>query len=138
MGVFATRSPFRPNPLGLSSVKLKKVELNERNAPIITVRGADLMDGTPIYDIKPYIPFTDAHAGAKAGFIETNEWKTLKVVIPETMQNQFSEEELVVLRKVLAQDPRPQYKEDGDKVYGMTFGGKNVRFKVENGIIEVL
>ena len=138
MGVFATRSPFRPNPLGLSSVKLKKVELNDRNAPIITVLGADLMDGTPIYDIKPYIPFTDAHAGAKAGFIETNEWKTLKVVIPETMQNQFSEEELVVLRKVLAQDPRPQYKEDGDKVYGMTFGGKNVRFKVENGIIEVL
>ena len=97
-------------------MKLKKVELNDRNAPIITVLGADLMDGTPIYDIKPYIPFTDAHAGAKAGFIETNEWKTLKVVIPETMQNQFSEEELVVLRKVLAQDPRPQYKEDGDKV----------------------
>ena len=139
MGVFATRSPFRPNPLGLSSVKLKKVEFTERNAPVITVLGADLMDGTPIYDIKPYIPFTDAHAGAKAGFVEANEWKTLEVVIPEAKLKEFSEEELVVLRKVLAQDPRPQYKkEDGDKVYGMTFGGKNVRFRVENGIIEVL
>ena len=138
IGVFATRSPFRPNPLGLSSVKLKKVEFTERNAPVITVLGADLMDGTPIYDIKPYIPFTDAHAGAKAGFVEANEWKTLEVVIPEAKLKEFSEEELVVLRKVLAQDPRPQYKEDGDKVYGMTFGGKNVRFRVENGIIEVL
>ena len=138
VGVFATRSPFRPNPLGLSSVKLKKVEFIERNAPVITVLGADLMDGTPIYDIKPYIPFTDAHAEAKAGFVEANEWKTLEVVIPETMLKEFSEEELIVLRKVLAQDPRPQYKEDGDKVYGMTFSGKNVRFRVENGIIEVL
>ena len=138
MGVFATRSPYRPNPLGLSSVKLKKVEFIKRNCPVLTVLGADLMDGTPIYDIKPYIPCTDAHVDAKAGFLETNEWKTLQVEMPEAMKEFFSEEELQVLTKILEQDPRPQYKEDGDKVYGMTFKGKNVRFTVENSKIKII
>lgn len=134
LGVFATRSPFRPNPLGLSSVRIERVDYACPDAPVIHVCGADLMDGTPIYDIKPYIPYTDAHPGAWGGFTDTTEWRALEVVVPEALDREVPAE----LREVLAQDPRPQYHDDPERVYGMPFGGKDVRFRVDGNRLTVV
>ena len=138
MGVFATRSPFRPNRLGLSCVYINKVEMTKEEGPVIYVKGADLMDGTPIYDIKPYVTYADSHPDARSGFVDQTTWEPLKVVLPQEMAACFSDEEQKGLRQVLAQDPRPRYHDDAQRVYGMPFAGKDVRFRVENGVLTVV
>lgn len=132
LGVFATRSPFRPNPIGLSCVRIKEIVNDPKDGPVIHVLGADLMDGTPIYDIKPYVPYADCHPTATGGFTDRTEWQPLEVVIPDKIASEFSEETLEGLRGVLAQDPRPPYHNDPNRVYGMPFAGRDVRFRVEN------
>lgn len=134
MGVFATRSPFRPNPIGLSSVRIDHIDYGCPDAPVIHVLGADLMDGTPIYDIKPYIPYTDAHPEARGGFTDTTEWQPLEVVVPEELQPNVSEQ----LLKILAQDPRPHYHNDPTRLYGMPFDGKDVRFRVDGKVLTIV
>lgn len=138
VGVFASRSPFRPNRLGLSCVRLERVELTQREGPVIHVLGADLMDGTPIYDIKPYVPYADAHTEARGGFVDQRVWQPLEVVLPEQLAQVFTPTELQALRELLAQDPRPQYQDDAARVYGMTFAGREVRFRVAGGVVQVL
>lgn len=131
-GVFATRSPFRPNPIGLSSVKLERIETDPRLGPVLHVSGADLMDGTPIYDIKPYIVYTDSHPEALSGFAEKPAEQLLKVDCPETLLHQVDKDYRESLVAVLAHDPRPQYQDDPDRIYGMAFGPYEVRFKVND------
>lgn len=135
MGVFATRSPFRPNPLGLSSVKIDSVDIEK---VIIHVSGADLMDDTPIYDIKPYLPYADCHVGARGGFTDSNPITRLKVDIPQDVAKTFTPQQLTALRKVLELDPRPHYQNATDKIYGMPYNGKDIHFKVINGVLYVL
>ena len=130
-GVFATRSPFRPNPIGLSSVRLEKVDIDPQLGPVLYVSGADLMDGTPIYDIKPYIAYTDSHPDAVSGFASTPAEYLLDVDFPEALLQQVPEKQRESLIEVLAHDPRPQYQDDPKRVYGMEFGGMEVKFKVE-------
>ena len=137
MGVFATRSPFRPNPLGLSCVKLLGIEKTEEYGFVLKIAGADLMDGTPVYDIKPYIPYTDCRPGAKSGFAPNAEDYTLDVVIPENEAVKFPSEKLDALRSVLAQDPRPAYKNDGERSYGMRFAGFEIKFSVKENTLTV-
>ncbi|MBR1872562.1 MAG: tRNA (N6-threonylcarbamoyladenosine(37)-N6)-methyltransferase TrmO [Bacteroidales bacterium] len=127
LGVFATRSPYRPNPVGLSCVELKSV-----GEGCIEVVGADLMDGTPIYDIKPYIPYTDSHPEASSGFVGANPWQELEVVVPEGIVLPEG------LAQVLRQDPRPQYQDDPGRIYGLSWGDSQVHFKVEGNILTVL
>ena len=134
LGVFATRSPFRPNPLGLSSVRLERVDFEKG---ILYVRGADLMDGTPIYDIKPYLAYTDAHPEAAGGFTDNAAWQELDVILPPSAEAFFSAEELSSLRSVLALDPRPRYQDDPQKEYGLTFAGRNLRFHVSGKTLTV-
>ena len=138
VGVFASRSPFRPNCLGLSCVRIDKVEMTEKDGPVILVRGADLMDGTPIYDIKPYVAYADSHPEARSGFVDKTEWKPLQVEIPQTLSSLFPEEELKGLRQVLSQDPRPRYHDDAERIYGMPFAGWDVRFRVADGVVTVV
>ena len=138
VGVFATRSPFRPNNIGLSSVRLIKIEWESNQGPIIKVKGADLMDGTPIFDIKPYVKYADCHEDARSGFVDNHSWKRLKVIIPEEIQQHFSLDELKVLKKVLSIDPRPQIQTSKDKIYGMPYGGYDIRFRVENETLTVV
>lgn len=133
MGVFATRSPFRPNPIGLSCVELDHVEYKGPDGPVIFVRGADLMNGTPIYDIKPYLPYADCKPGARGGFTDATEKRTLAVELPETVINALGRQKAEELRGVLEQDPRPAYQDDPDKVYRFTFADRQVSFRVENG-----
>ena len=138
VGVFATRSPFRPNPLGLSSVHLIGVEKNANRIELI-VSGADLVDGTPIYDIKPYVAYCDIHSNARSGFVDENRWQTLSVDFPLDLQKHFSKEDLAALFKVLELDPRPQYHNDPERVYGMPFAGYDVRFTVSHsGVLQVI
>ena len=137
MGVFATRSPFRPNNLGLSCVRLDRLGEEPGLGPVIHVKGADLMDGTPIYDIKPYVAYADCHPGARSGFVDTSEWQELEVQIPEQLASLFSVEELDALRQLLAQDPRPRYHDDAQRVYGMPFAGRDVHFQVEGTVLRV-
>ena len=137
-GVFATRSPFRPNPIGLSSVKLEKVEIDPKFGPILHVSGADLMDGTPIYDIKPYIAYTDSHPEAVSGFATTPAEFLLEVSFPESLLQNVPESQRKSLTDVLAHDPRPQYQDDPDRIYGMAFGGMEVKFKVEERLLTVV
>ena len=137
LGVFATRSPFRPNPIGLSCVKLERLDFDEKNGPVLTVSGADLMNGTPIYDIKPYLPYTDSHPEAAGGFTDHLEEHLLQVILPAHLAGALSPELITPLKEVLAQDPRPRYQDDPERVYGMTFAGRNVRFKVSSGILTV-
>ena len=132
MGVFATRSPFRPNGLGLSSVQLERIEWETNEGPVIHVLGADLMDGTPIFDIKPYIVYADCHVGAGSGFVDRTSITRLEVHIPESFQAIFPPEILQTLYEVLALDPRPHYQDDPHKVYGMPFMGRDVRFTVSS------
>ncbi len=138
IGVFASRSPFRPNRLGLSCVHINKVELNGDEGPVIHVTGADLMDGTPIYDIKPYVTYADSHPEARSGFVDEREWQPLKVEIPDQVARLFEADELRGLQEVLAQDPRPQYHDDPQRIYGMPFGGRDVKFKVDGDTVYVV
>ena len=137
VGVFATRSPFRPIPLGLSVVKLKRVEQLENGAPVLVVTGADMMDGTPVFDIKPYVPFADSHPEARGGFTDRTKEYELTVEIPEEFLKILPEERRDPLRLVLAQDPRPSYQEDPGRVYGMEFAGFEVKFTVSENVLHV-
>ena len=137
VGVFASRSPFRPNDIGLSSVRLERIELDERLGPVLHVSGIDLMDKTPIYDIKPYLPYADAYPEAVGGFAEERKSYRLEVVFSEQCREMFAQQELKVLEEILSQDPRPSYQEDPNRVYGMAYAGREVKFKVENGTVLV-
>lgn len=137
LGVFATRSPFRPNPLGLSCVKLEGVELSTPKGPVLRVSGADLMDGTPIYDIKPYVPYADCRPEATEGFAPTPEGR-LRVEIPPEVEGRIPPEQREALRGVLSWDPRPHYQNDPQRVYGMSFAGMEVRFTVAGEILTVM
>lgn len=137
VGVFATRSPYRPNAIGLSCVKLLGVE-KTGDGMVLKVAGADLMNGTPIYDIKPYLPYADCKPEATGGFTDRTEKRTVDVVIPEEWAARMDPEALVALRAVLGQDPRPAYQDDPERVYAFEFGGKNVKFRVEGHTLHVL
>ena len=138
MGVFATRSPFRPNNLGLYCVKLEGVRLDEKLGPVIDVSGADLVDGTPILDIKPYLPYADCHPEATGGFTDPLDGQTLQVNCDPALLSNLTEEQKAGLMGVLACDPRPRYQEDPDRVYGLAFAGKNVKFTVRDGVLTVV
>ena len=137
MGVFATRSPYRPNSLGLSSVELVRVEQDEKLGPVLVVTGADLMDGTPIYDVKPYLPFTDSHPEARGGFADDVKDYALEVVFPEEWLQMIPADKREGLFGILAQDHRPSYQADPHRVYGFNFLEFDVRFTVRDGIITV-
>ena len=142
VGVFATRSPFRPNNIGLSSVRLSSVEWESSRGPVIHVKGADLMDGTPIYDIKPYVVYADCHPDARSGFVDERKWDKLRVEMPDTVKTYLlsqglTDAKLAVLVEVLAQDPRPHYQKNPDKVYGMPYEGLDVHFRVKEGVLTV-
>lgn len=138
MGVFATRSPFRPNAIGLSCVRLLKVEPNTPEGPVLTVAGADLMDGTPILDIKPYIPYADCQMEATGGFTDTAGEFLLKVEFPPELLSMVPEDRREALIGVLRHDPRPSYQRKPERVYGMEFAGVNVRFRVEGEVLTVI
>ena len=137
MGVFATRSPFRPNPIALSSVKLAGIEQTAEFGTVLKIRGADLMDGTPILDIKPYIPYADSHPDAIGGFASAPAGETLEVIIPPEALARIPENRREALRGVLAQDPRPHYQDDPERIYGFGFAGLEVRFSVEGRTLTV-
>lgn len=137
MGVFATRSPFRPNPIALSSVKLAGIEQTAEQGPVLHIRGADLMDGTPILDIKPYIPYADAHPEALGGFAAVPAGETLEVIIPPELLEKIPLKRREALRGVLAQDPRPHYQDDPGRIYGFGFAGMEVKFSVEGTCLTV-
>ena len=151
IGVFASRSPFRPNGLGLSSVRIESIEYDAKDSdgkpigPVINVLGADLMDGTPIYDIKPYVTYADSHPDAVSGFVDDKEWRPLKVVFADEVTEPvevtipgWTKADVAALKEVLAQDPRPRYQNDPDKVYGMIFNDMDVRFKVDGDVLTVV
>ena len=137
MGVFATRSPFRPNAVGLSCVKLEGVAQEDGLGSVLIVSGADLMDGTPIYDIKPYLPYADAHPEARGGFAPAAK-ETIRVECAPELLESVPGRQRAALLGVLAQDPRPQYQDDPARVYGMSFGGWDVKFRVRSGTLEVV
>ena len=136
MGVFATRSPFRPNPIGLSCVKLEGWEMTDEG-PVITVSGIDIMDGTPIYDIKPYLPHADCKVDATGGFSTDAMQHSLEVVIPDALAALLAPEMREPLRELLSQDPRPGYADDAERVYGFTYGQHEVSFTVSDGVLTV-
>ena len=136
VGVFATRSPFRPNPIGLSSVRLKAVKKTE-DGTVLVVSGADLIDNTPIYDIKPYLPYTDCHTDAKGGFAE-EKLGVSEVIFDEEIKKDISEDKLLEICKILSLDPRPGYHDDEERVYNMTYDGRSVSFTVEDKKIRIL
>lgn len=138
MGVFATRSPFRPNNIGLSSVKISHIEYSTPQGPIIHVRGGDLMDNTPIFDIKPYIVYADSHPNARSGFVDSTPINWLEVNFPDGYSNKYTAAELETLRKALALDPRPHYHESADKIYGMSFGNHDIHFRVDGNVLTVI
>lgn len=138
MGVFATRSPYHPNSIGLSSVKLERVEWDSKDGPVLYVSGADLMDGTPILDVKPYVEYADSHVGVRSGFVDKNSWKPLMVEYDDIVVSQLAKDELKTLVSLLEQDPRPHYHKDPMRVYGMPYANWDVRFRVEEGILKIL
>ena len=138
MGVFATRSPYRPNPIGLSSVELVSVEKTVDNGTVLRVKGADLLDGTPILDIKPYLAFTDSHADALGGFADKVRDYSLKVTVPDEVKNMFSADEYDALVSILSQDPRPSYQNEPERVYGMRFSDYEIKFKVDGDNLTVI
>lgn len=139
MGVFATRSPFRPNPLGLSCIKLESIEFSTNEGPVIHVCGADLMDGTPIYDIKPYIRYADARPEAVCGYVDSLEERSLKVFFPTDLSEKISDKSVIpALIETLRLDPRPSYHDDSERIYGLSFSDFNVRFKVQGGVLTVV
>ena len=138
MGVFATRSPFRPNSIGLSCVRLERVELDAEHGPVLHVLGADLMNGTPIYDIKPYVRYADSHEDAVCGFVDSVDDGLLEVDFPEELLYQLPEDKRQAVIEVLAHDPRPQYQSDSERIYGMSYGGMNIKFTVFDGRLTVI
>ena len=139
MGVFATRSPFRPNPLGLSCVELESIEIDAQDGPVLIVRGADLMDGTPIYDIKPYIRYADSRPHAVCGYVENLKERNLKVVIPPEMTAGITDLSVMpALVETLQLDPRPSYHDDPERVYGLSFARLNVKFRVNGEVLTVV
>lgn len=143
VGVFATRSPFRPNNIGLSSVRISRIEWETSKGPVVHVKGADLMDGTPIYDIKPYVVYADCHPDARCGFVDDRKWAKLDVEIPEEVKEYLKEQGLTdgkieILKDVLAQDPRPHYQKDPHKVYGMPYEGMDIHFSVSDRTLTVV
>ena len=143
VGVFATRSPFRPNNIGLSSVRISRIEWETSKGPVVHVKGADLMDGTPIYDIKPYVVYADCHPDARCGFVDDRKWAKLDVEIPEEVKEYLKEQGLTdgkieILKDVLAQDPRPHYQNDPHKVYGMPYEGMDIHFSVSDHTLTVV
>ena len=137
MGVFATRSPYRPNDIGLSSVRLEKINFDQKMGPMLYVAGADLLDGTPIYDIKPYIAYTDSHPDAAEGFAGKVKEKELQVDFPEELLSKFPKEKRDAILGVLSQDPRPAYDTDETRLYGVEFAGFDVRFTVTGELLKV-
>lgn len=148
VGVFASRSPFRPNGLGLSSARIISIDIDNPEGPVIRVGGADLMDGTPIYDIKPYVKYSDCHPDAVSGFTDTSEWHEAKVVFPEELKCKFLSSKsmsgrndtgkvLSALTKTLAQRPVPQYRKDSERIYGMPFMGCDIRFRASSDTVTV-
>lgn len=135
VGVWATRSPFRPNNLGLSSVRIMAIH---PEVPSIEVLGNDLMDGTPIYDIKPYLSYVDSHPEARGGFTDTHQWQHLQVIIPDDLRPCYDEEQWRTIEEILSLDPRPHYHEDAWREYGMPFAGKDIRFSVRHGILTII
>ncbi|MBR5266822.1 MAG: tRNA (N6-threonylcarbamoyladenosine(37)-N6)-methyltransferase TrmO [Lachnospiraceae bacterium] len=138
VGVFATRSPFRPNAVGLSCVKLERIELHTERGPVLHVSGADLMNGTPIYDIKPYLPFVDSHPEASGGFTDQTKEYGLQINVSDDLLDVVSEDKREALKAVLAHDPRPSYQNDPQRIYGMEFAGYEVKFRVEEGTLYVI
>lgn len=136
-GVFATRSPFRPNSIGLSCVKLIGVRLDEQKGPVLMVSGVDLLDGTPLYDIKPYLPYADAHSDARGGFGEEHKDAGIPVIFPEELLVALPEKLRGTVMDVLAQDPRAAYNKKPDYVYGMAFADYDIRFTVAEGVLTV-
>lgn len=137
VGVFATRSPYRPNDIGLSSVKLDQVELDEKLGPVLWVSGVDMLDGTPIYDIKPYIPLSDCHPEATEGYTKETKKHELEVNFPEKFLSLYPEEKRQAAIGILAQDPRQTYFQDPDRIYGMSFAGYDIKFKVNGETLTV-
>ena len=138
LGVFATRSPYRPNPIGLSCVRIDHIDLDTKEGPVIHVLGADLMDGTPIFDIKPYLPYADCHPEATGGFTDTRSWPRLEVRLAESVRKQLTEQEAATLADILALDPRPHYQKDPNRIYGMPYGKWDVKFRVADGEVQVV
>ena len=138
MGVFATRSPFRPNPIGLSSVKLEYVEQHPSLGPVLHLTGADLMDGTPILDIKPYLPHVDSHVEALGSFTEKTKDYHVEVVIPKEFLDRIPADRQEVLQKLLSQDPRPSYQNSEERVYGLSFAGMEIKFQVKDEVLHVV
>jgi len=137
MGVFATRSPFRPNPIGLSCVRLEEVRLSTPDGPVLVISGADLMDGTPIFDIKPYLPYADCHPEATGGFAQDVMGHALKVEFPEEWLEKIPEDRRETLLSILEQDPRPGYQQDPGRIYGFAYGQWEIKFRVEGEILTV-
>ena len=139
MGVFATRSPYRPNPLGLSCVELESIDFDDQEGPVLYVRGADLMDGTPIYDVKPYIRYADSHPDAVCGYVDELSERKLRVKkSPELVAKVDDDDVLAAMVEMLSLDPRPSYHNDPHREYGLSFAGYNVRFVVSEGVMEVV
>ena len=138
VGVFATRSPFRPNPIGLSSVKLLRVQMDEKLGPVLHVAGADLVDNTPIYDIKPYLPYADCHTDATGGFTEAIDDTPLEVKDPENLLRLIPEEKRQALVRVLSLNPKPGYQHDPTRRYGFNFCGRDVRFTIDENVLTVV
>ena len=138
MGVYATRSPYRPNPLGLSSVRIREIDAA---SGLIRVLGADLADGTPVFDIKPYVEYADSHPGVRSGFVDDTPWEPLTVDFPAVRipgKEGLQEQDIVALKQILRQDPRPQYQADPERVYGLSYKNKNIRFVVEGRMLKVI
>ena len=141
LGVFATRSPYRPNPIGLSSVRLESISLDTPDGSVLHVSGADLIDGTPIFDIKPYVEYADSHVGVRSGFVDEHEWQRLEVSFAEGVSGKLSSDDVAVVRELLSLDPRPHYQEDSSRVYGMPYGRYDIRFRVSGQrltVVEIL
>ena len=139
LGVFATRSPFRPNPLGLSCVEIDSIDLFTDEGPVITVKGADLMDGTPIYDIKPYIRYADSRQQALCGYVDSLEERSLKVVFPSELSSRIEDTSVIPsLVETLRLDPRPSYHDDPERIYGLSFARLNVKFRVNGEVLTVV
>ncbi len=138
IGVFATRSPYRPNRLGLSCVRLLEIRNEAGKGPVLRVRGADLMNGTPIYDIKPYLAYADAHPEARGGFTERTVREPLRVIMPEGFARDWPEEKRRALKEVLSLDPRPAYQQDAERIYAFEFSGRNIRFRVAGDTLTVV
>lgn len=138
VGVFASRSPFRPNALGLSSVRVESVDMETADGPVVRVLGADLMDGTPIYDIKPYVAYADCHDNVRCGFVDRSVNRRLNVEMPADVAQLFDDNNLMSLRKVLELDPRPRYQHDSGKTYGMPFAGYDIHFRVDGDTLIVV